>query len=80
MLTKFRELNGLTQKQLAHRVYTSVASASRWANGHALPQPPMAEELDAELEANGRLLAAWRRRWRSTRIRLLLQQRQGATA
>ncbi|NYH51886.1 transcriptional regulator with XRE-family HTH domain [Nocardiopsis arvandica] len=61
VLTKFRELNGLSQKQLAHRVNASVASASRWTNGHALPQLPMAEILDAELGANGKLLAAWRK-------------------
>ncbi|WP_160050990.1 Scr1 family TA system antitoxin-like transcriptional regulator [Nocardiopsis sp. FR4] len=60
VLTKFRELNGLSQKQLAHRVNASVASASRWTNGHALPKLPMAEILDAELGANGKLLAAWR--------------------
>lgn len=60
VLTKFRELNGLTQKQLARRVHTSVASASRWTNGHVLPQLPMAEKLDTELKANGKLLAAWR--------------------
>lgn len=60
VLTKFRELNGLSQKQLAHRVHTSVASASRWTNGHALPQLPMAEKLDDALGAGGKLLAAWR--------------------
>ncbi|MFC9086661.1 helix-turn-helix domain-containing protein [Nocardiopsis dassonvillei] len=60
VLTKLRELNGLSQKQLAHRVHTSVASASRWTNGHALPQLPMAEKLDDALGAGGKLLAAWR--------------------
>ncbi|WP_436852574.1 helix-turn-helix domain-containing protein [Nocardiopsis dassonvillei] len=58
VLTKLRELNGLFQKQLAHRVHTSVASASRWTNGHALPQLPMAEKLDDALGAGGKLLAA----------------------
>jgi transcriptional regulator with XRE-family HTH domain len=59
-LTKFRELSGLSQKQLASRVAASVASVSRWTNGHSLPKLPMAEVLDRELGANGRLLAAWR--------------------
>ncbi|RKS05549.1 helix-turn-helix protein [Nocardiopsis sp. Huas11] len=59
-LTKFRELNGLSQKQLASRVAASVAAVSRWTNGHSVPKLPMAEVLDTELGAQGRLLAAWR--------------------
>lgn len=59
-LTKFRELSGLSQKQLAFRVAASVASVSRWTNGHSTPKLPMAEVLDRELGANGKLLAAWR--------------------
>ncbi|MFV2196981.1 Scr1 family TA system antitoxin-like transcriptional regulator [Nocardiopsis sp. LOL_012] len=60
VLTKFRELNGLSQKQLATRVNASVAAVSRWTNGHAMPKLSMAETLDAELGAEGKLLAAWR--------------------
>ncbi|WP_028647396.1 Scr1 family TA system antitoxin-like transcriptional regulator [Nocardiopsis sp. CNT312] len=60
VLTKFRELNGFSQKQLAARVNASVAAVSRWTNGHAMPKLSMAETLDAELGAEGRLLAAWR--------------------
>ncbi|WP_150236627.1 helix-turn-helix domain-containing protein [Nocardiopsis quinghaiensis] len=56
-LTRFRELNGISQKQLARRVNASAAPDSRWTNGHALPRPPMAEMLDAELGASGKLLA-----------------------
>ncbi|WP_306369861.1 Scr1 family TA system antitoxin-like transcriptional regulator [Nocardiopsis sp. CC223A] len=57
---RFLELRGLSQKQLAVRVASSVASVSRWKNGHSLPKLPMAETLDATLDANGKLLASWR--------------------
>ncbi|MFL1427465.1 MULTISPECIES: helix-turn-helix domain-containing protein [unclassified Nocardiopsis] len=57
---RFLELRGLSQKQLAARVASSVASVSRWRNGHSLPKLPMAETLDTVLDADGKLLASWR--------------------
>ncbi|GAA4894762.1 Scr1 family TA system antitoxin-like transcriptional regulator [Streptomonospora salina] len=60
-LTKFRELAGLTQLQLAGRSGTAHSSVNRWENGGSLPKRDNAESLDAALDANGELLAAWRR-------------------
>ncbi|MDE3724651.1 Scr1 family TA system antitoxin-like transcriptional regulator [Nocardiopsis sp. N85] len=59
-LARFLELRGLSQKQLAARTASSVASVSRWKNGHSLPKLPMAETLDAVLNAEGKLLSSWR--------------------
>ncbi|WP_017569122.1 helix-turn-helix domain-containing protein [Nocardiopsis halotolerans] len=60
LVTTFRELQGLTQEQLAARLGCSAASVSRWVNGQSLPHRPIAEKLDKELGANGKLVAAWR--------------------
>ncbi|GAB2516184.1 Scr1 family TA system antitoxin-like transcriptional regulator [Nocardiopsis aegyptia] len=60
LLKRFRELQGLTQQQLAARVRASPASVSRWANGHGIPHKPTAELLDEHLNAGGRLMSAWR--------------------
>lgn len=60
-LTKFRELAGFTQLQLAARSGTAHSSVNRWEKGGSLPKRDNAERLDAALGANGELLATWRR-------------------
>lgn len=60
LMTNFRELQGLTQEQLASRIGCSAASVSRWVNGQSLPHRPLAEKLDKELCAEGKLIASWR--------------------
>ncbi|MFC3995792.1 Scr1 family TA system antitoxin-like transcriptional regulator [Nocardiopsis sediminis] len=60
-LTRFRELAGLTQLQLASRSGAAASSVNRWEKGGLLPKRDNAERLDAALEAHGELMAAWRR-------------------
>jgi transcriptional regulator with XRE-family HTH domain len=60
LLTKYRELKGLSQEQVASHLGCSSASVSRWANGHSLPQRETAEKLDKFLNADKKLFAAWR--------------------
>ncbi|MFC7330675.1 helix-turn-helix domain-containing protein [Marinactinospora rubrisoli] len=60
-LTQLRELAGLTQLQLATRSGTGHSSVNRWEKGGSLPKRDNVERLDAALDANGKLLAAWRR-------------------
>lgn len=60
-LTKFRELAGLTQLQLATRSGTAHSSINRWEKGGSLPKRDNAERLDTALNTNGELFAAWRR-------------------
>ncbi|RNL86026.1 helix-turn-helix domain-containing protein [Halostreptopolyspora alba] len=60
-LTKFRELAGFTQLQMSTRSGTAPSSVNRWEKGGSLPKRDNAERLDSALNANGELLAAWRR-------------------
>lgn len=60
-LNRFRELAGLTQLQLAQRSGSAPSSINRWQSGAILPKRDNVERLDRALEANGELLAAWRR-------------------
>ncbi|WP_082166816.1 Scr1 family TA system antitoxin-like transcriptional regulator [Nocardiopsis sp. RV163] len=60
IIKTFRDLQGLTQEQLAARVGCSAASVSRWVNGQSLPHLPLAEKMDKVLRADGKLIAAWR--------------------
>ncbi|MFC3995655.1 helix-turn-helix domain-containing protein [Nocardiopsis sediminis] len=60
-LTRFRELAGLTQLQLANRSGTGHSSVNRWEKGGSLPKRDNVERLDVALNANGKLLATWRR-------------------
>lgn len=56
---KLRELNGLTQRQLAVRVGASTSSLCRWETGQSTPKRDTVEQWDKELGANGKLLRAW---------------------
>ena len=60
-LTKFRELAGITQLQLAKRSGTAHSSVNRWEKGGSLPKRDNVERLDSALEAEGALFEAWRR-------------------
>ncbi|MES0835740.1 Scr1 family TA system antitoxin-like transcriptional regulator [Nocardiopsis tropica] len=60
-LIKFRELAGLTQRQLADRSQTSHSSVNRWERGTGTPKRDNVALLDSALGAQGVLLAAWRR-------------------
>lgn len=59
-LSKFRELAGLTQLQLAARSGTAHSSVNRWEKGGSLPKKDNAEALDKALAAEGQLMKAWR--------------------
>lgn len=59
-LTKYRELAGLTQKQLAKRANVAPSSVNRWEHGETVPRLDNVEILDKVLGANGQLTIAWR--------------------
>lgn len=58
-LTRYREVAGLTQKQLAARANVSPSSVNRWELGHSDPKRDNAETLDKVLSAGGKVLSAW---------------------
>lgn len=58
-ITKWRELRGLTQRQLAARIGTSSSSLCRWESGENTPKRDHVEKLDELLQASGRLLKVW---------------------
>jgi transcriptional regulator with XRE-family HTH domain len=58
-ITKWRELRGLTQRQLATRLGTSSSSLCRWESGENTPKRDHVEKLDELLQASGRLLKVW---------------------
>lgn len=60
-LTKYRELAGLTQRQLSQKSGTSHSSVSRWEGGQGVPKRDNVELLDEALRASGAILSAWRR-------------------
>ncbi|WP_436886252.1 Scr1 family TA system antitoxin-like transcriptional regulator [Nocardiopsis dassonvillei] len=59
-LTRYREIAGLTQYQLASKARTSASSVCRWEGGVVLPKRRNAELLDSALDAQGKLFAVWR--------------------
>lgn len=59
ILTRYRDIAGLTQSQLAARARTSSSSVCRWEGGSVLPKRRNAELLDEALDAKGRLFALW---------------------
>ncbi|KOX19119.1 helix-turn-helix transcriptional regulator [Nocardiopsis sp. NRRL B-16309] len=59
-LTRYREVAGLTQYQLAAKAKTSASSVCRWESGAVLPKRRNAELLDAAFGARGKFFAAWR--------------------
>jgi transcriptional regulator with XRE-family HTH domain len=59
LLSKLRELSGLSQGELADRVGSSAASVSRWENGVVTPKRAKVEQLDRELKAGNRLVRVW---------------------
>ncbi|WP_150244996.1 helix-turn-helix domain-containing protein [Nocardiopsis quinghaiensis] len=58
-ITKWRDLRGLTQRQLAARLGTSSSSLCRWESGENTPKRDHVEKLDELLQASGRLLKVW---------------------
>lgn len=59
-LARFRDLAGLTQKQLAQKTHMAHSSINRWEKGGSLPKRDRVEILDRVLNLNGKLVAAWR--------------------
>ncbi|MFI6578029.1 Scr1 family TA system antitoxin-like transcriptional regulator [Nocardiopsis sp. NPDC050513] len=59
-LTRYREVAGLTQYQLAAKARTSSSSVCRWESGAVLPKRRNAELLDQAFDAKGKLFAVWR--------------------
>ncbi|WP_431871930.1 Scr1 family TA system antitoxin-like transcriptional regulator [Nocardiopsis eucommiae] len=59
-LTRYREIAGLTQYQLAKKAQTSASSVCRWEGRAALPKRKNAELLDKAFDARGKLFAVWR--------------------
>lgn len=59
-LSRFRDLAGLTQKQLAQKTHMAHSSINRWEKGGSLPKRDRVEALDKALELNGKLIASWR--------------------
>lgn len=49
----------MTQTQLARRVGASSSAVCRWENGQSMTKRDYAERLDKELDAHGKVLAAW---------------------
>ncbi|QVQ54862.1 helix-turn-helix transcriptional regulator [Spiractinospora alimapuensis] len=59
MAQTLRELNGLTQRQLASRIGASASALCRWETGQASPKRDYVEQLDNVLKANGKLTRSW---------------------
>ncbi|MGP3914285.1 helix-turn-helix domain-containing protein [Nonomuraea sp. 10N515B] len=56
-LRHWRELRGLTQRELAKAAYVDNGDLSKWERGVAHPQADAAERLDTETDASGILIA-----------------------
>lgn len=59
-LAEYRDLAGLTQKQLAQKSHMAHSSINRWEKGGNLPKRDRVVVLDRLLAADGRLVGAWR--------------------
>jgi DNA-binding XRE family transcriptional regulator len=59
LLSKLRELSGMTQGELSKRVGSAASSVSRWEGGVVLPKRSKVEQLDRVLNGGGRLVRIW---------------------
>lgn len=59
LLSKLRELSGMTQGELAEKVGSAASSMSRWEGGVVAPKRSKVEQLDRVLNGGGRLVRIW---------------------